>query len=155
MPRLFPVHKPLPANLSMDLISNQMKKITPSDSYSLLELLRSHIEHPSKTINATSKPKALAARLDQLVTEMLFLCPDLNLINAFTKRPSSQVYYYRFMARSSPRRQFVPWAPGALHYEEVQFVFGRPLVQPDLYSLSEQKLSRRLMRYWTNFAKYG
>jgi carboxylesterase type B len=157
MPRLFPVHETLPVNLTMNLIVQHMKQVSPPEAHSLLTLLASHIEkgEDRKSSNVSFTPKQLATRLDRLVSEMLFLCPDWKLTNGFTKRPAGRVFYYRFMARSSPRRQFATWADGALHYEEVQFVFGRPLVQPNLYLESEQKLSRRLMRYWTNFAKYG
>lgn len=37
------------------------------------------------------------------------------------------------------------------------FIFGEPLNSTDtkLYKYEEIQLARRIMRYWTNFAKYA
>ena len=171
MPRLFPVRSELPSNLSVDLIIKHMKSLAPADSHSLLYLLTNYLQsglshhldngdgHFSSngSIAEQPKPKALiiVKRLDRLVSELLFLCPDLSLVNSITSNLANRVYYYRFMPKSNVRRQLATWAPGALHYEEVQFVFGRPLMQPEIYRSDERTLSRLMMRYWTNFAKYG
>jgi len=41
--------------------------------------------------------------------------------------------------------------------DEIMFVFGEPLNATDnkLYKYEEIQLARRIMSYWTNFAKYG
>ena len=46
---------------------------------------------------------------------------------------------------------------GFLLSDEIMFVFGEPLNATDskLYKYEEIKLARRVMGYWTNFAKYG
>ncbi len=41
--------------------------------------------------------------------------------------------------------------------DEIMFVFGEPLNATDskIYKYEEILLARRIMKYWTNFAKYG
>jgi carboxylesterase type B len=44
---------------------------------------------------------------------------------------------------------------GSMHAYEIDYVFGRPLEQPDVFSREEQDLSRMIMQEWTNFARQG
>eukprot|EP00064_Thunnus_orientalis_P007197 superscaffoldBa00000786_g7217 len=44
---------------------------------------------------------------------------------------------------------------GVIHGYEIEFVFGLPLEKRLNYTLEEEKLSRRMMRYWANFARTG
>lgn len=42
-----------------------------------------------------------------------------------------------------------------MHADEINYVFGEPL-NPNLeYTEEEKNFSRRIMRYWSNFARYG
>ena len=52
-----------------------------------------------------------------------------------------------------------PWF-GAAHGEEIQFVFGFPFIEtlqsfPSKLTEAEHVLSVQVMKFWTNFAKYG
>jgi len=44
---------------------------------------------------------------------------------------------------------------GVMHGDEIMFVFGDALKRftPHNYSTEDQKLSEKMMTYWTNFAK--
>nr|XP_029508098.1 acetylcholinesterase-like [Oncorhynchus nerka] len=44
---------------------------------------------------------------------------------------------------------------GVIHGYEIEFVFGMPLEKRLNYTAEEEKLSRRMMRYWANFARTG
>jgi len=50
-----------------------------------------------------------------------------------------------------------PWPRwmGVMHGDEIMFVFGEALKNDTshIYSLEDQQLSRKIMTYWTNFAK--
>eukprot|EP00057_Strongylocentrotus_purpuratus_P004580 XP_003728996.1 PREDICTED: acetylcholinesterase 1 [Strongylocentrotus purpuratus] len=67
----------------------------------------------------------------------------------FTHEPSGSVY-----------QGFPEWF-GAGHGEELTFVFGTPFVEQlsdrDIYLLTDEEktLSVKMMKSWTNFAKYG
>lgn len=44
---------------------------------------------------------------------------------------------------------------GVIHGYEIEFVFGLPLDKRLNYTAEEEKLSRRMMRHWANFARTG
>ncbi|KAG7484102.1 hypothetical protein MATL_G00045570 [Megalops atlanticus] len=63
------------------------------------------------------------------------------------------VYVYLFDHRASN----LPWPEwmGVIHGYEIEFVFGLPLEKSLNYTAQEEALSRRIMRYWANFARTG
>ncbi|XP_070786004.1 acetylcholinesterase isoform X2 [Enoplosus armatus] len=63
------------------------------------------------------------------------------------------VYLYLFDHRAS-NLAWPEWM-GVIHGYEIEFVFGLPLEKRLNYTLEEEKLSRRMMRYWANFARTG
>uniref|UniRef100_A0A4W3H470 Carboxylic ester hydrolase n=1 Tax=Callorhinchus milii TaxID=7868 RepID=A0A4W3H470_CALMI len=77
---------------------------------------------------------------------------DHNVIcSASTPGPS--VYAYLFDHRASTLA-WPEWM-GVLHGYEIEFVFGLPLEPRLNYTAAEQRLSRRMMRYWATFARTG
>ncbi len=60
---------------------------------------------------------------------------------------------YKFSIRD-PLGSWPDWA-GVNHGSELDFVFGRPLVQPDLYGDKEKIVSKFTMQAWTKFIKTG
>ena len=65
----------------------------------------------------------------------------------------NNVYMYYFSQRASNS----PWPlwSGALHADEIAFIFGYPLNRSKGYDESEVRLSKKMMTYWANFAKTG
>ncbi|CAM9438999.1 unnamed protein product [Bubo scandiacus] len=64
------------------------------------------------------------------------------------------VYFYEFQHRPSSAAGVVPEFVKADHTDEIAFVFGKPFLAG--YATEEEnKLSRTVMRYWTNFARNG
>jgi len=61
------------------------------------------------------------------------------------------MYYYTH--RSTPN-SWPGWA-GVLHGDEINFVFGEPLNPNKGYQPQEVELSKKMMRYWANFARTG
>ncbi|KAM6250422.1 fatty acyl-CoA hydrolase precursor, medium chain isoform 2-T2 [Spheniscus humboldti] len=64
------------------------------------------------------------------------------------------VYFYEFQHRPSSATGIVPEFVKADHADEIAFVFGKPFLAGDATE-EENKLSRTVMRYWTNFARNG
>ncbi|GFU37810.1 carboxylic ester hydrolase, partial [Nephila pilipes] len=58
---------------------------------------------------------------------------------------------------TSHRPSVSPWAPwlGTTHFDETQFVFGLPIRDRSRYTVHEFDLSMKMVKFWTNFAKYG
>ncbi|XP_054723161.1 acetylcholinesterase-like [Uloborus diversus] len=90
--------------------------------------------------------------IDKLVGDYQFICS----VNDFALRyaeTGNDVYMYYFSQRSTVH----PWPKwmGILHADEINFIFGEPLNPSFGYTKAEEQLSRRVMRYWANFAKTG
>ncbi|KAM6409219.1 fatty acyl-CoA hydrolase precursor, medium chain-like isoform 2-T2 [Rhynochetos jubatus] len=64
------------------------------------------------------------------------------------------VYFYEFQHRPSSATGVVPEFVKADHTDEIAFVFGKPFLAGNATE-EESKLSRTVMRYWTNFARNG
>jgi acetylcholinesterase len=90
--------------------------------------------------------------LDKMVGDYHFTCN----VNEFAQRYAEEgnnVYMYLYSHRSKNN----PWPrwTGVMHADEINYVFGEPL-NPELGYLEEEKeFSRRIMRYWANFARTG
>lgn len=90
--------------------------------------------------------------LDKIVGDYQFTCS----VNEFAHRyaeTGNNVYMYYFKYRSLGN----PWPSwtGVMHADEINYIFGEPLNPSMNYQPQEVDLSRRMMRYWSNFAKTG
>ena len=92
--------------------------------------------------------------LEQAIGDSSFLCP----LNQFALQyaavdGAAPVYTYFFTQRYSSN----PWPTwmDVLHGDEVLFTFGQVLADGANFTDDERRLSRKIMRYWTNFAKFG
>lgn len=63
------------------------------------------------------------------------------------------VYMYLYNHRSKNN----PWPKwtGVMHADEINYVFGEALNPKLNYTPEERSFSRRIIRFWTNFARYG
>ncbi|XP_067014479.2 acetylcholinesterase [Anabrus simplex] len=90
--------------------------------------------------------------LDKMVGDYHFTCN----VNEFAHRyaeTGNNVYMYYFKHRSLSN----PWPSwtGVMHGDEINYIFGEPLDPSKSYHPHEVELSRKIMRYWANFAKTG
>lgn len=94
----------------------------------------------------------LRVSMDRAIGDCYFVCPVNELARIYS-RQDMPVYYYWFSQRWSAS----PWPAwmGVLHADEIWFTFGHPLNSSYSFTKEERELSRRMMRYWTNFAKTG
>lgn len=76
-----------------------------------------------------------------------------NHLSFSSAAPKGGVYLYLFDHRAS-NLVWPEWM-GVMHGYEIEFVFGLPLEKRLNYTLEEERLSRRMMRYWANFARTG
>ncbi|KAK6170940.1 hypothetical protein SNE40_019219 [Patella caerulea] len=100
--------------------------------------------------------------IQQLVnffTDMDFFVPSYKALESHAYgNSSSKTYQYEFN-QLNPFRPHQPWMTGAVHADELKYVFG------SVYEMSknatqamrntEWSLAKTLMTYWTNFAKTG
>ncbi|XP_050542863.1 acetylcholinesterase-like [Daktulosphaira vitifoliae] len=90
--------------------------------------------------------------LDKMVGDYQFTC-NVNEFAHLYAKAGNNVYMYYFKHRSLNN----PWPKwtGVMHGDEISYVFGDPLNKSKSYEPEEIDLSKRMMRYWTNFAKTG
>ncbi|GBN24827.1 Acetylcholinesterase-1 [Araneus ventricosus] len=133
-------------------------KVNKTYASSLLESIFSNYTDPQKYIDFYLKdvPDNDYDQIRKQVTtaygDSSILCATVFFAESYAER-KNDVYYYFFTHRPSNS----PWAKwmGVVHFEEVQFVFGRPVRVPKDYNTNEIWLSRQVMKLWANFAKDG
>lgn len=90
--------------------------------------------------------------LDDAAGDFHFTCPVIDFANIYAM-DQQQVYLYHYTQRSS-RHHWPEWL-GVMHGDEISFVFGEPLSAELNYTYSEKVLTRMMLKYWTNFARYS
>ena len=90
--------------------------------------------------------------LDDASTDFHFVCPAQDFASLYSYH-QQDVYFYYFTQRSS--MHYWPEWLGVMHGDEISYVFGEPLLPEFNFTEPERTLSRKLLRYWSNFAKYN
>ncbi|XP_078581297.1 acetylcholinesterase-like [Branchiostoma floridae x Branchiostoma japonicum] len=88
-------------------------------------------------------------------TDFYFVCPTNQIADIYAGA-GQNVYVYQLTHRSGASNT-PPWV-GVRHADDVQYVFGFPLLPPyDLpeYELQDETLAVNVIRFWSNFAHTG
>ncbi|XP_002741775.1 cholinesterase-like [Saccoglossus kowalevskii] len=102
-----------------------------------------------------SEPTYFRDLLMDITADYSYVCPSLEFATLYSN-VGLPVYYYEFDHR--PSVSIAPEWMGAVHGDEVPFLFGFPLKEgQDIrhHTIEEKALSKKMMRYWTNFARTG
>lgn len=170
----FPLRNPLPENLTLDNLKDFFSKQIPEKFIqkmgpmidTVFQFIFDNVENDDR--------KMIAEKLDYILGDTAFLCPNIALIDSYTqeeerteeeseeeeketevkKKEGRKIYNYEFRKKPS-QAKLIPWSMGATHTQEMHFTFGRPLLFPDEYTNEEIQLSRDVMADWASFAKYG
>ncbi|NXV16650.1 SASB hydrolase, partial [Cepphus grylle] len=116
--------------------------------------------------NAENRAQVRDGLLDA-IGDPLFVLSAIEVAR-YHRDAGNPVYFYEFQHRPSSAAGVVPDFVKADHGQEIAFVFGKPFLAGDVSMLTkvfllkhwyateeENKLSRTVMRYWTNFARNG
>lgn len=111
-----------------------------------------------KPMNEITSVMDFLTRMDDLSGELDFICPTVLFAGLLSNIQDSKVQYFNFMHKTVGS-QFPNWT-GVMHGYEIEYVFGMPFSEEfkkNYYNFTEDeaKLSRRVMRYWANFARTG
>uniref|UniRef100_UPI0037E7E002 acetylcholinesterase-like n=1 Tax=Semicossyphus pulcher TaxID=241346 RepID=UPI0037E7E002 len=89
--------------------------------------------------------------LGSLVGDQMF-CSLLEFAHRYSQR-GGKSFLYSFDHRSSVN----PWPAwmGAMHGDEIEFVFGMPLNVSLGYTKNEVNMTKKFMKHWANFARTG
>ncbi|XP_048211351.1 acylcarnitine hydrolase-like isoform X12 [Perognathus longimembris pacificus] len=102
----------------------------------------------------TEDPQALQAQFQEMMGDFMFVMPALQV--AHIQRSHGPVYFYEFQHPHGFMKNLKPPHVRADHGDEVAFVFGSSFCGSNShFSEEEELLSRRMMKYWANFARNG
>lgn len=90
--------------------------------------------------------------LDYSYGDYLFRCPVAEVADTYASF-NQDTYFYHFVHHSSNSKDPV-WF-GATHGAELEYVFGAPLAYGSTFNNQEKVLSRKILNFWSNFAKYS
>ncbi|CAC5408282.1 BCHE [Mytilus coruscus] len=135
--------------------------ITKDEFFDLIPL---SIDASNETLNAIAnyylapympgEPPSYIDVLNDIGSDLSFRCPVIDFAKTFTDMyRGNPVYMYLFEHRST-KSPTPPWF-GAFHTSEISYVFGDPLIDDVKFTESDKVVSKRMMNYWTTFAKSG
>ncbi|XP_069918653.1 cocaine esterase-like [Oryctolagus cuniculus] len=103
-------------------------------------------------MGSNEDPKTLMAQFQEMMADAMFVMPALRV--AHFQRSHAPVYFYEFQHRPSFTKDLRPPHVRADHGDEFVFVF-RSFFFGSKVPLTEEEelLSRRVMKYWANFAR--
>ncbi|XP_042556548.1 pyrethroid hydrolase Ces2e-like [Dipodomys spectabilis] len=102
----------------------------------------------------TEDPQTLQAQFQDMMGDFMFVMPALHVAHFHSFHAS--VYFYEFQHRKNLTVNLRPPYVRADHGDEVDFVFGSSSYGSSPgFSEEEKLLSRRMMKYWANFAQNG
>ncbi|EDL92343.1 rCG51379, partial [Rattus norvegicus] len=98
--------------------------------------------------------QTLQAQFREMMGDFMFIIPALQV--AHFQSAHASVYFYEFHLEANYLKNVRPPHVKADHGDEVPFVFGNSFWGMKFDLTAEEKLlSRRMMKYWTNFARQG
>uniref|UniRef100_A0A8C4PI15 Carboxylesterase 5A n=1 Tax=Equus asinus TaxID=9793 RepID=A0A8C4PI15_EQUAS len=94
-----------------------------------------------------------------LLGDVFFVVPAL-VTAQYHRDAGASVYFYEFQHRPHCLKDIKPAFVKADHSDEIRFVFGGAFLKGDVVMFEgateeERLLSRKMMRYWANFARTG
>ncbi|XP_031196980.1 acylcarnitine hydrolase [Mastomys coucha] len=102
----------------------------------------------------TEDPQTLQIQFTEMMGDFMFVMPALQV--AHFQRSHAPVYFYEFQHPPSFFKDVRPPHMKADHGDEIPFVSGTFIWGLKLDFTEEEKvLSRRMMKYWANFARHG
>ncbi|XP_073913029.1 pyrethroid hydrolase Ces2e-like [Castor canadensis] len=114
-----------------------------------------------KEINRGTLPAIMESTTANMVSEdpgleaIGEISQDILLVQPVVPGSHAPVYFYEFQHQSSIFKDIRPPHVKADHGDEVSFVFRYFLNSKSDFTEEEELLSRRMMKYWANFARNG
>ncbi|XP_012666584.1 cocaine esterase [Otolemur garnettii] len=99
-------------------------------------------------------PQTLQGQYQEMMADSMFVIPALRV--AHSQSSHAPVYFYEFQHKPSFFKDIKPPHVKADHGDEIFFIF-RPNMRGNYIEITEEEeqLSRKMMKYWANFARNG
>jgi acetylcholinesterase len=120
-------------------------------SSSSISIFNSMLEYRYTNWKNPHDTKANLVNVDSLAGDSNFICPVVKLADVYSAA-GQDVFMYEFTQLNSA--SIFPRWMGVLHADEITFVFGNPLYPNSRNTETEKVLTRKMMKYWSNMARY-
>ncbi|CAH1244896.1 ACHE [Branchiostoma lanceolatum] len=90
--------------------------------------------------------------LDDIVGDYHLICPVIDFASSYAT--SGMGTYLYLFSHNLSNNNWPDWM-GVMHGYEIEVTFGLPISRTQEYTPEEDALARRVVKYWTNFAKTG
>ncbi|XP_032743563.1 acylcarnitine hydrolase-like isoform X4 [Rattus rattus] len=102
----------------------------------------------------TEDSKTLQIQFNEMMGDFIFVIPALQV--AHFQRSHAPVYFYEFQHQSNFLKDIRPPHVKADHGDELPYVIGYLFWDMKFVLTEEEKLlSRKMIKYWANFARHG
>ncbi|XP_006531385.1 carboxylesterase 5A isoform X2 [Mus musculus] len=128
--------------------------------HTLLHIPTQHLYIVTKEyFHGKHSPTDIRDTLLDLFGDVFFVVPGL-VTARYHRDSGGPVYFYEFQHRPHCFQNSRPAFVKADHTDEIRFVFGGPFLKGDVVMFEEateeeKLLSRKMMKYWANFARSG
>lgn len=93
--------------------------------------------------------------MDQIISDFHIICPTIRLAKLQSDCRNVFLYHFDYRISSNPWPEWL----GVMHGYEIELAFGVPLYTnshfTEPYNDKDKEVAKRMVKYWTNFAKYG
>ena len=107
----------------------------------------------SKENRILNSPQLAWTKFSKIIGDYIFSCPTIKFENKYSEAKPFNTYFYRFNKRAMK----CPWPEwlGVFHGTEIEYIFGKPWLNPQFYDNDDRVISKKIMNYWANFARTG
>ncbi|XP_032751429.1 pyrethroid hydrolase Ces2e-like isoform X1 [Rattus rattus] len=142
--------------------SQTIKKITRRNLQAILKITMAQMMLPPECgallieeyMGDTKDPRTLQMQYREMIGDFTIIVPALQV--ARFQRSHAPVYFYEFQHGSRFLKNFRPRHVKADHGDELFLIFGSFFWGTKFDLTEEEKLlSKMMMKYWANFARYG
>ena len=111
-------------------------------------------EYYLKNVN-TSDSEAIKFKIWDFFGDIFIKCPTYLFAKTYAKKSTDKtnVYFYEWTHTKGTAEQ--EKETGVPHASDVVFVFGLDLLTPNSVSKENFEFTKNVVKYWTDFAKYG
>ena len=148
LPDLFPLNKTRPKMTNL-VFNSVVKELYKSFPVSLSQLINYEYTNWKEFNNEMSNVMAL----NNLFSDSWFTCDINKFTDYIVTNSKNKVYRYLFSHHFS-KNELPEWA-GAVHTDDLYFVFGYGFNSRKKFTNEENILSKRIMSYFGNFVKTG
>jgi len=142
------------------------------DKMQIIEFLERNSPHPHLSRIAIDfyikpisddEPSELLHSLSMFAGDHFITCPTIlfaEQVAEYNALRDGKGKVYGYYLTQKPRTSFIPWCNGSdwmsvCHADDLIYVFGQPLMEPEKYSDEDRALSRQMIKIWSSFARDG